>query len=232
MTLLLACPGKEAIPPRGSQTQNTLIFNYYGLYTTTAGSYGFNWIIQPTPGILGPVKWHLSGPGELLDNHLQPVDLNRMDLDGSGYYRPPLEVPEAGITVTVSLEAFSPFSNQYERSKEYPIKVIRQTQPMMYQPVVRDPTEIWIHAGETHRFGVNVDPRPVDFIQSLALISSDSEHSHGTAEIVPYNDNTWVINYQAPDIITAPVDVTIQATALDPWLKVPRTAIFLVHLLM
>lgn len=235
---MLACtpdPGGITIPPPPPPDQNSLAFKYNGPTTAVAGSWGILWLVEVAPST-GPDRWHLDGPGTLmqpnLDGTRSPADLTSSSLPGFGYYVPPASVPAGGITVNLSVEIFSPLTNRWELSQKFPIQVVQQMVPMTYISV--GAASASLHAGGATSgltsFAVQVNPRPLNLQQSVTLLPGAGAPSDmGSAAFSRLDDRSWRLDYTAPATVTAPFDLTVRATAHDPWFNQDVTVTFPVH---
>ena len=240
LPVAMACtphdPGGSTIPPALPPGQNSLQFKHDGPTTTVAGSWGIGWQFETNPGVPGPVKWHLGGPGTLMavnpDGTRSPVQDGSLQTNAFGYYVPPSSVPAGGITINLSFEAYSPITKRYELSQLFPIQVTQQTAPMTY--ISAGPTSASVHAGGSTSgltsFIVQVNPRPLDFQQSVTLIpGAGAPADIGTAVFTNIDNSDWALDYTAPATVPASFDLMVQAAAHDPWLNQDRVLVFQVH---
>lgn len=231
---LLACPGGAdhglvTNPPSG----DPIGFQFNGQTQAVAGSWGTSWQILTSPQVFGGNRLHFSGPGTLTDDSRNPLDLTRSDLSAEGWYIPPATVPAGGATVTLSMEAYWQLTKQWVSSPNYTIRVVQQTTPMNYTVDPRSTSSATLHAGQTTTFGGIVTPRPVDFQQHFVIIPSQSTTADlGTATLTtfPLSSGEWGVDYKAPLVITAPMDITVRAIAHDPWFNLDPQVDFTVHL--
>jgi hypothetical protein len=101
---------------------------------------------------------------------------------------------------------------------------------MSYTTGIGTPTAASLHAGQSIEFGVQVNPRPLNFQQQVTVLPGPGAPGDiGTVSFRTITDTQWAVPYQAPATVTAPFDVTVQAVAHDPWLNQDRTVSFPVH---
>jgi len=236
MPLLLACPGGRGDTglATGPSSGDPIAFQYSGQTQVVAGSYGMLWAIYSSPEVFGGHRIHMSGPGVLMDGGRNVMDLSSSNLPNGGWYVPPETVPEEGTTVTLSMEAYWKLSQQWFRSQDFTIKVVRQTNPMTYCITDGDVSSGTVHAGQVFDSGVKVIPLPLNFKQSLVLTSSPSNPSQdlGMASFINYVTNDiWTVHYQAPQRVETAFDVTIQAIGHDPWFNEDRSVFYTVHVI-
>lgn len=231
--LLLGCfPGGTGdLGPAGPPSPSPLAFQYMGPTQVVAGSYGDIWQIFTEPQVFGGNKLHFSGPGTLTDLFRNPLDLSLSNLQAQGYYVPPATVPAGGATVTLSMEAYWTPTQQWIQSPAYTIQVVPLAAPMAYEVDFGSPTVATLHQGESSGFTVKVTPRPLDIQQQVVLVPAQPTSSDlGTATSVWITPAEWGIHYVAPSIISVPMDITVRATAHDPWFNLDPHVDFTVHL--
>ncbi len=235
LPILLAClpPGDPA--PKGSSGTNTLTFRWDGGTSTVDGSYGTPIATSVSPSGSEGVRWHLDGPGTLLDIERKPVDLGSDLMPLSGWYVPPAQVPAGGLTVQFWIEVKSPISHLWERSQNFPIQVGHKTTAMLYEALAIEnggtPATATLHPGEMANFVVTLNPRPLDLQQWNELIPTQATTgSLGTVVISELDGTHWAFSYTAPAILDTQRDITLRALAHDPWMNLDLHVDFTIHL--
>ncbi len=224
---LLACPGPIGDPVGPIQSAPPV--RSMGIHgDVVAGGYGVTWDVETaTPS--AALRWHLEGGGVLLTADRKTVGYSDPDLPHFGCYVPPATAPLGG-TVQIWFEVFNASTQRWESSFKYPFTVRTQTAPMGYFVPSDYPTSASILAGGKATFTILVNPRPLDFQQRTALVSSGSGIPElGTATLVPVHETGWSLEYQAPAVVPSAFNVTVQAIAHDPWADVDRMLEFRVH---
>lgn len=240
LPFLLAClPPGDPPPQISSPGERTLAFRWDGQTSCVEGSYGASIEYSVSPSGSEGIRWHLEGPGTLLDIERKPVDLNNQFMPIYGWYVPPAQVPAGGITVQFSIEVKSPISHQWERSQNFPIRVDHKTTPMTYEVFVnhdgvQTPTSATLHPGETFSFAVHADPIPLDFrqqqrVELLPVQATSSPLGTAVLRLVD-GGSLWAIDYTAPAALDVPRDITVRAIAHDPWVNQDPHVDFTVHL--
>ncbi len=239
MAMTLACTwpdeglGKIQTP---DPSQNSLAFQYHGPTSAVAGSWGIGWQFLTSPGVAGPSKWHIDGPGTLMavnaDGSRSTVQDGSSQANFLGYYVPPASVPAGGITINLTFEVYSPFTKRWELSQKFPIQVVQQIAPMSYASV--GPVSATVHAGQSTSgvtsFIIQIKPRPLNLQQSAVVIPGSGAPSDlGTTAFTNIDDSDWALDYTAPTTVAAPFDLILQATAHDPWMNQDRISTWPVH---
>ena len=181
-----------------------------------------------------------------MDGGRKVLDLSRSDLPNEGYYVPPGTVPTGGTTVTLSMEAYSSISKQWEPSPGYTIQVVQQTTPMVFNLGTNpdgssSPSSITLHPGQTSdavsgglgAWWIYIHPWPLNPAPSFQLFSDQPFGADlGSVSLVrPLDGQNWTFNYIAPSVIALPFDITVRATLHDPWFNLDPQVDFTVHLL-
>jgi len=151
------------------------------------------------------------------------LDLNQDKSPLTGYYLPPADVPPEGAVVKLGCEVMSPFTNRWERSPDFEIKVVRRTAPMEFffgnEPGY--PSTATMKPGEKIRFAVSIRPYPASQPIPAYEIVAPAGYSGNTGDVLmePVSDWTWRCYYTAPVQVPAPMEVKLRFRAFDPWIQ-------------
>ncbi len=238
LPLLLACPGPiegDPVGPPPDPNQPSIGFQYVGRREVVAGEWRVDWLIDRAPSVNAPTRIRFQGPGILANNYLVPLDLTSDGLPSTGFYLPPADVPPEGAVVKVGTSVLSPFTNRWESSPDYEIRIVKQTTPMdfFFGNYPGYPAEATVKAGASAGFGVTIRPYPSSRpVPTYQLIPPDGYTGDlGTLAIMPWGgDGGWRCDYSAPPQVPAPMDVKLRFQTFDPWVQQVRGIEYTIHL--
>jgi len=164
-------------------------------------------------------------------------------------YRPPSneEVPPEGVNVTFACEVLNPFTEKWDRSPNYTMRLVRRDKPMDFwlnstfdifseERLKYGPdnsfSEATLVSGEAHEdFPLYTRPLPAeDFQLQTSLAGLDGYTGPFGTLVLIWEDSNLAnrptargYKYTAPAGLAEPVDIVARFSIYDPWAKETRT---------